>query len=79
MFQSFSGGNAFSGVHGKHFRDKVLCLRTDFCPILVVEAVDALLNLGEQPRLRLELELELACQPINIIQDRTGHELNGRY
>lgn len=48
MLQSLRCSNPLCRVDGKHLRDQVLGLRRDVQPVLVVEAVHALLDLGEQ-------------------------------
>lgn len=51
MFQCFGGGDALVGVDGEHLCDEVLRFCADVKPILVVEAVDSLLDLRKQSRL----------------------------
>lgn len=62
MFQRFLGRDALLGVDGEHLRDEILRLRADFTPVLVVEAVHALLDFGEEPRL-LPRHMAQFCLP----------------
>lgn len=52
VFQCFGGGDALDGVDGEHLGDEVLRLFADVEPVLVVEAVDALLDLRKESRLK---------------------------
>lgn len=52
VFQCLRGGDAVVGVDGEHLRDEVLRFCADVKPVLVVEAVDTLLYLREESRLR---------------------------
>lgn len=51
VLQGLIGCQALLRVDGKHLRDQVLRFGADVGPVLVVEAVHALLDLGEQSRL----------------------------
>lgn len=48
VFQCLGGGDALVGVDGEHLRDEVLRFCADVEPVLVVEAVDSLLDLRKQ-------------------------------
>lgn len=52
VFQCLGGGDALVGVDGEHLRDEVLRFCADVQPVLVVEAVDSLLDLRKQSRLQ---------------------------
>lgn len=51
MLKGLVGCQTLVGVDGEHLGDQVFRLRADVGPVLIVEAVHALLDLSEQPRL----------------------------
>lgn len=53
VFQGLVRCQSLLRVHGEHLGDQIFRLGADVCPVFVVEAVHALLDFGEQPRLQV--------------------------